>query len=145
MGKRILLIDDTVKKTIADILAYSEDHHYDPWDKSEGFMDRIPGNDPKHQCMIVDGFRCVFSYTLAKHAEKPDVRLFVRHLSISVDGPDLPGVPAVLMIAELFGFTRDAGGGPIPNDWNVDIVKKGQNKFDDQCIVIAQEIKRGEA
>ena len=143
--KRILLIDDTVKQAISDILEYSEDHYYDPFDKSEGFLDRIPGNNPKHQCMIVDGFRCVFSYTLAKLRDDPSKRMLVRHLSVSVDGPDLPGVPAVLMIAELFGFTRDAGGGPIPNDWNVDIVKKGESQIDDQCIVIAQEVKRGEA
>lgn len=145
MGKRILVIDDTVKQTISNILEYADGHYYDPTDKSEGFMDRIPGNDPKHQCLIVDGFRCVFSYTLAHNRDDVTKRILVRHLSISVDGPDLPGVPAVLMIAELFGFTRDAGGGPIPNDWVVDIVKKGENKFDDQCIVLLQEIKHGQA
>ena len=140
MAKRILVIDDTVKQKVADILTYAEGHQYDPFDKSEGWMDRIPGNNPKLQCSMVDGFRCVFSYTLAKHAEKPDTRLLVRHLSVSVDGPDLPGVPAVLMIAELFGFTRDAGGGPIPNDWVVDVRKK-DHQIDDQCIVLAQEVK----
>lgn len=142
--KRILLIDDAARQKIADILDYAEDHHYDPRDKSEGWLDRIPGNTQQMQCMLQDGYRCVFSYTLARLLDDQTKTMLVRHLSVSVDGPDLPSVPSVLMIAELFGFTRDAGGGPIPNDWVVD-VKKKDDKIDDQCIVLAQEVKRGEA
>ena len=134
-----------MKQKIADIMEYAEEHTYDPMDKSEGWMDRLPGNNPNLTCMLQDGFRCVFSYTLARMLEDQTKRILVRHLSVSVDGKDLPSVPAVLMIAELFGFTRDAGGGPIPNDWIVD-VKKGDEIIDNhQHIVLAQEVKRGEA
>lgn len=130
--KRILLIDDVAKDKIAKILDYAEDHRYDPFDKSEGWETRIPGRNLNLQCMLFDGYRCVFSYTLA-----PSKTKYYRHLSVSTP-TDYPAPAAVLMIAGLFGFTGEpTGDHPIPKDWMVEMRKK--TDIDDPCIVVAQE------
>lgn len=146
MAKRILYIDDEAREKVEKILAYAEDHRYDPYDKSEGAENRIPGRDPNLQCMLFDGYRCVFSYTLG-----PSRGIYYRHLSISVDNrfdgspnpkvrQDYPSPPAVMTIAKLFGFTGEpTKSHPIPADWMLDI-NKG-NEIDDPCIVVAQEKK----
>lgn len=144
--KRILLIDDKAKGAIAKILEYAEDHRYDPSDRSEGWESRIPGRNLNLQCVIYDGYRCVFSLTLS-----PSKGQYYRHLSISIsnrfDGSpfprpsqDYPAPQAVLVIAGLFGFTGEpTGDHPIPRDWMVEMRK--QTDVDDPCIVIAQERK----
>lgn len=130
--KRILVIDDAAKEKIAHILDYAEDHRYDPSDKSAGWESRIPGRNPNLQCMLYDGYRCVFSYTLG-----PSKSVYYRHLSISVPN-NYPAPAAVLMIAGLFGFTgQPTGADPIPQGWRVEI--RNGNGIDDPCIIVAQE------
>ena len=143
--KRILLIDEKVKARAAEILAYAEDHRYDPSDKSEGWENRIPGRNVNLQCMIYDGYRCVFSYTLSPSKSK-----YYRHLSISINNrfngapypsvkQDYPAPTAVMVIAGLFGFTGEpTGDSPIPKNWMVEMRPSG-HPTDDPCIVIAQE------
>jgi len=137
--KRFLIIDEVVKERIGAILDYAEDNRFDPTDKSDGWMDRIPGNNANLQLVIPDGYRCVFSYTLG-----PSKSIYYRHLSISTP-KDYPSPQSVLLIAGLFGFTGEPTDTiPIPRDWQIELRKPG-HQLDDPCIIVAQERQIAEA
>lgn len=94
MNMRPLIIGDEEKARAAEILAYSEKpkNHY-----------RVgkppPGDNPHHVLKFQFGYRAVFSYTIDSNSR------MMRHLTVSVPGGKYPNVPAVFMIADLFGFT----------------------------------------
>jgi hypothetical protein len=104
---------------------------YDP--VSPGWLNRIPGQDRRYQCML-NSFRCVFSYTLDRKKA-----MVMRHLSISVPSGKFPHPMAVKEIGVLFGFTEvtDSVPGGFPQDWLV--MMKNDGPIDDRCIVVAQD------
>jgi len=92
---RPLVIDEAAKKLAAYVVGYAlvPENHYRP---------SVPGTQPpgdnQNHCCQINTYRCGFSIT------QIDDRLY-RHFSVSVPGTRFPNVAAVLMLAEIFGFT----------------------------------------
>lgn len=133
---RALIIDDEVRRAINAIVVHAADprHWYDAQDRSDGWIDRLPGNNAQHSIHIIDGYRCVFSYT------RGATKKIYRHLSIGVDGGAFPNSVAVYELSKLFGFageTTQAAQGVFPWGWMLE-VKRG-DQLDDNCIVVAQD------
>lgn len=132
---RVLVIDTAARDKIAKIVAHAQqrEHWYNPFDKSDGWISRLPGNNKKLCCNLFDGYRCVFSYTLDTRKNA-----VYRHLSMSVASEGYPAPAAAREIAGLFGFTgsQDDELRTFPDDWSIQINHDGP--IDDHCIVIAQ-------
>jgi hypothetical protein len=123
----ILVIDDAVKKRIADVLGYADRH---PWRPEVETPDKVPGDFPQYVATI-GHFRCVFTYTI-------DNGFRYRHLSLSVDLPCMSPHPiAAFMLAQAFGFTGwDERNAMAPAaDWMI-----GNHRGDGYIVVIAQTI-----
>ncbi len=128
----MLLIDEEAKSKIKAVRDFAENpRNYYIVGKGGFSTQRPPGDDPRHVCKLVDGFRCVFSMTVA------DETLW-RHFSISVTGDKYPNAIAAFTVAELFGFTGWDGKSEKPGpDWAVKVSEE------EHCIVIAErEIKQ---
>jgi len=102
-----LLITPEVRKRIREVRDYANANAI-PQDELlamiAGKLAPI-GDDPKHVCMIPNGFRAVFS----TEDQPPGL---CRHLSVSVENPDrIPNVHAVNILMEEFGFTAKVGDG----------------------------------
>jgi hypothetical protein len=91
---RPLILDDEAKQRVGRVVAYAKQpsHWYRPGDMQP------PGNSPAHT-VVLDSYRCVFSYTLSAE------NILYRHLSISIPSAHWPNPFAVWMIATLFEFT----------------------------------------
>jgi hypothetical protein len=123
MTLRPLIIDETVKSRVREIVAFAEKNLYYP-----GKSETIPGNDPRHTVNLLS-YRCVFSLTV-----DPAGDVF-RHLSVSIPDKNYPHPYVFFAIAELFGFTGwDGRSLKPPSDWAI-----GPHE-DDRCIVAAQPV-----
>jgi hypothetical protein len=112
----VLIIDETVRGAVAELIERARKRPLS-WDKmrdvaleiakrdDQGMLDLTdrPANferPPTEQIVLNEHYRCAFSFE-----EQPAG--FVRHLSVSVPKRGaFPNVPAIEMIAELFGFTE---------------------------------------
>ncbi len=134
---RALVVTNLDRADIEQIVDHASrrENWYDARDKSPGWLDKLPGDNPQLCYKIFDGYRCVFSYTL-----DTELRKVYRHLSISVDGKDYPSPEAIQLLAPLFGFTGELTPAPryFPEGWHIQ-VKQG-DQLDDHCIVVAQEV-----
>lgn len=129
---RALIIDDRAEAAAERVRAYASrpENLYIVRDGKSS--QRPPGENWQHMCRL-DSYRCVFSFTKDANTGK-----VYRHLSISIPSEaKYPHQAAAFTIAELFGFTGWDGRGidSIPADWI------GQVSEDEQCIILAQEIK----
>ena len=123
MAFRPLIIDEEVRASVGEIVAFAKRNIYHP-----GKSETIPGDDPRHTVNLLS-YRCVFSFTV-----DPEGNL-LRHLSVSVPGKAYPHPYAFFTIAELFGFTGwDGKSVKPPEDWQV-----GPHK-EDRCIVAVQPV-----
>jgi hypothetical protein len=121
---RPLIIDETVKTRVREIVDFAASNHYYP-----GRSEVMPGDDPRHTVYLLS-YRCVFSFTV-----DPEGELF-RHLTVSVPGKKYPNPFAFFIIAELFGFTGwDGQSLKPPSDWQV-----GPHQVD-RCVVAIQPVK----
>ena len=123
LGKplRPLIIDNDARAKALRVLAHASAHLYSAncgW---------VPGDDERFVAHL-NTYRVVFTFTL----EKGKVW---RHLSVSVPGGLYPHPSAVLVIAELFGFTGWDGHtlDNMPDGWVFHLDDQ------DHCIVVAQE------
>jgi hypothetical protein len=95
MKMRPLVIDEQLRAEVATIVSYANAHHY-----IIGESPQPPGDDPMHVITTTFGYRCVFSFTRVANGQ------LYRDLSISVlTKGKWPHPYAVLMLADLFGFT----------------------------------------
>lgn len=135
---RILVVTTDTKADIAKLLAYAKkkERWYNVRDRSEGWLERLPGHDPNLRYEIRDGYGCVFSYSYDTERD-----LYFRHLSISVPGGLYPAPEAVLEIAKLFGFDGEEpiGDRVFPSEWSL-VVNRGEGPIDDRCIVVMQPL-----
>lgn len=104
---RVLIIDDEHRRRAAKIVDHAEQNIYRP-----GTSDPLTSRDPNSMAQIGD-YEVAFFF--ADHEGK-----MVRHLAVRRKDHDaLPNHLAVMLIADLFGFTgwgiRD--GGKVPVDW----------------------------
>ena len=115
MKVRALLLDDRLKRKVAKVVKYAKQRKnwYDP--SVPGWMSKIPGHNPRHQCQL-DTFRRVFSHTV-----------------------DTANTAVVKVIAKLFGFTGsdDELDANFPNDWYVNVKQDGP--IDDHCVIVGQD------
>jgi hypothetical protein len=128
---RVLLIDEDAKAKIKSVRDFAErSGNYYVVGKGGFSYQKPPGDDPRHVCKLTNGYRCVFSMTVA------DGTLW-RHFSISVPGEKYPNPVAAFTVAELFGFSGWDGKSTTPSeDWIIKISEE------EHCIVIAErEIK----
>jgi hypothetical protein len=122
---RMLVMDDMAKAKVKHVLDHALDpaHYYRPHKDA-----RVPGDDPRFVAHLDVGYRCVFTIT-----EEPSGKIF-RHLSISVDGKDMPNPLAAYSIADMFGFTGWDGKSELPpRGWMLNVDKA------DHCIVLGQD------
>lgn len=129
---RFLELSPRVKSKADRVVAHARkrEHWYVP-----GTNQIIPGGDRRHTLML-DSYRCVFSYTVS---ERPE-RVVYRHLSISVPSQSWPHPVAVKQIGRLFGFTGVAEEdltADIPPSWLVHINK--DHPTDGNCIVVVEK------
>ena len=100
---RALLIGPVERDGIATVRAWAQAHPVSRRELAQMVeLDRPPvGDDPRHACLIPEGYRCVYS------VEDHPVGL-CRHLSVSVLDPDparpLPSPEAITMLMTEFGF-----------------------------------------
>ena len=125
---RGLLIDEDARAGAARVIAYAKEHPY------RISITPVPGDVPEHVLHLQVGYRVVFSFTRSLEGD------LLRHLSVSVSGPNFPNPYAVWMICELFGFTgydfaRD--GERPPFNWLV------HADTDHNCIVVVEIMERG--
>jgi hypothetical protein len=128
---RVLVIDEEAKAKVKAVRDFAEKSgNYYIVGKGGFSMQRPPGDDPRHVCKLADGFRCVFSMTVA------DGTLW-RHFSVSVPGEKYPNPIAAFTLAGMFGFTGWDGKSEKPSEeWLIKISPE------EHCIVIAEkEIK----
>ncbi|MDD5556686.1 MAG: hypothetical protein PHN82_05475 [bacterium] len=101
---RALILDDGIRGEIRRVADHARRHPL-PLRMLRDIMAgrrRAVGYDPRFVCEIPMGFRVVFSIE-----EHPGG--WMRHISISVGGGNLPHPAAVRQIAGEFGFTGDLG------------------------------------
>jgi hypothetical protein len=125
---RALVVDDEAKEKVKVTLLYAKHHVYEP-SLLSSVSEISPGDDPGHVVML-NTFRCVFSYT--RFSSK-----LYRHLSISVPSELYPNPIAVTAIAELFGFTGSENGLEAQlrdSKWMVHISRK------EHCVVLAEQM-----
>jgi hypothetical protein len=107
MKLRPFVINDAVKKRIADIEAYAREHIYIPGETLP------PGDLPAQVLKTRFGYRAVFSYTRVHNG-------LYRDLSFSVGQPGkYPNEFVTYTLAQLFGFTGWDGATivPPPESW----------------------------
>jgi len=123
MIMRPLLIDDEARARVREVLSFASKNWY-----RLGRSEIVPGDDPRHT-VLLNTYRCVFSYTLDPHDN------LWRHLSISVPSKDLPNPFAFYSIAELFDFTGWDGKSiePPPEGWILGVNKQ------EHCITAVQK------
>lgn len=143
---RALIISDGIVQRIREVVAHASqrDHWYDPTNRTDGWLDRLPGNNPEHCVTIPDNYRCVFSYSISGNKQ------VWRHLSVSVPAKGaMPSPEAIITIAPLFGFTGkvnlqkalDRTPDMFPDSWMVHV--QSGNVIDDDCIVLAERVLVG--
>jgi hypothetical protein len=134
---RALMISDDVRALTKSIVNYASkrEHWYDPQDRSDGWLARLPGHNSNLKCVLPVDYRCVFSFT------RQITGRVLRHLSVSVPTVDsMPHPHAVYEIAKLFDFTDSVdlrSVPPFPDDWAIHVNRGGP--LDDECIVVFQD------
>ncbi len=123
---RALIINDEAIAKAAAVVAHAERNPYRPGDPT-------PGDCPAFVAHL-DTYRAVFTFT---HANG----MIYRHLSVSIppkaegDKEVFAGPEAVMMIAQLFGFTgMDEEKLEPPGDWMI------RPDPEQGCVVVAQII-----
>jgi hypothetical protein len=119
---RPLWNDEQTKAKIAEVVTHAENRPL-----TISMMQEIadghrspPGDDPRHSCILCrinnqrgTGYRCVYTIDQAPKRDSEDV-VWLRHLSISVDGSMAPNPMAIDFIMREFGFRErlcnDDGG-----------------------------------
>lgn len=101
---RTLLIDETAKQLIVDVINFAEKNRYPRFRMHQLMHGKIstPGDVKGHCCCLFDGFRIVFTIE-----EQPIG--WCHHLSISVNSKNnnkLPNVEAVNLIMKEFGIQK---------------------------------------
>lgn len=95
MGVLVISITPEVRETVKRVIEYAVEHVYRPPGGP------VPGEVPEHVCVLFGMLRCVFSFTVIDGVT-------YRHLSVS---PWPFNSALFLVIAELFGFSKDAAYG----------------------------------
>ena len=121
---RPLINDEQTKARIAEIINHAENYPL-TLSRSQKIMDGElppPGDDPNHSCIVCyygpgTGYRCVYTVDQAtdRRPENFGETIWMRHLSISVDGGNCPNLHAVNFLMDEFGFEGkviDSNGEP---------------------------------
>jgi hypothetical protein len=116
---RVLAINEETRAKVRAVLEFAA-HNF-----------HRPGKNDARYAVMLDTFRCVFSYT---QVGAPGT--LYRHLSVSIPSERYPSPFAFYTIAELFGFTGwDGQSERPPKDWMLRVDE------DDHCLIAAQKVR----
>lgn len=101
MAMRPLIINDSSKAAIREVITYAEANRFSFADLQERVRTgEHVGDDPRFTCIVPFGFRCCFSIE-----EQPPPLGWCRHLSVSVPAKGrIPNTVAMDMLCKEFGF-----------------------------------------
>lgn len=97
---RALIIDDNVKKRVAEVIAFASTHVYSLADMMAISQKKMPIPGDLHEFLIDIPMGYTAVYTMEQQLDG-----LYHHLSISVDAPGkLPSIPSAMEICQLFGM-----------------------------------------
>lgn len=146
---RPLVIDDTTRAQIKQVVDYAENH---PLTRSyvEGIAEGRnppPGDNPEYRCMLSymgkpgTGYSCVYTIDQSQNSETGEP-VWLRHLSVAVDLDGSPQPIAIDMLMQEFGFKERLcnDDGSIRQGSAIQVWMEGENDPDSSKAINVVEL-----